>query len=310
MQGVPPSSQNVSLYPRPTTGGFLKIKSYAKLNLFLDVINRRADGYHNIVSVMQSVDLYDELEIKTTENPGFSFVTDSDEVPKDESNLVVKAAKIMISRYGIKEPFEIRLKKNIPVGAGLGGGSGNCASVLHGINVFFNLNIPHDELLGIGRSLGADVPFCLTGGTCLAEGIGEKLTPLDPHPDCLIVIAYPNTQVSTKEIFASLAPPDFSLGEKNLEHICSGLSNNELTKVALSLYNVFTDLTVKKVPRAGQLLTVFRNGGAIGESMTGTGSAVFGYFTKSETAQSTAEDLKRLGSVFITRPVKGINVRR
>ena len=350
MQGVRPSSQNASQFdPRPKTGGFLKIKSFAKLNLFLDVVSKRDDGYHNIASVMQSVDLCDELffsvpgakknvphnfepekkeealkdvshlfkpenkelamkEVSHSEfnvnGTVFSFATDSNEVPIDDSNLIVRAAKVMVSEYGIKNPFEIRLKKHIPVGAGLGGGSSNCAAVLHGINTLFDLKVPQNELTDIGITLGADVPFCLTGGTCLAEGIGEKLTPLAPHPDCFILIAHPNIHVSTKEIFDSLEASDFYGGKSKLSQIFDGLSNNELTKVALSLYNVFTDLTTKKVPQVGSMLAVLKSGGALAASMTGTGSAVFGYFTDIENAQVNAEELKKIGRVFVTRPLR------
>ena len=303
MQGVRPSSQNVRMYPRPITGGFLKIKSYAKLNLFLDVVSKRADGYHNIVSVMQSVDLCDEIEFYKTRGTGFTFITDGEEIPKGESNLVCRAARAMIVGCGIKESFEIRLIKRIPVGAGLGGGSGNCAATLHGINSLFDLNISGDELLQIGMKLGADVPFCLTGGTCLAEGIGEKLTPLERHPDCHIVIAHPNVHVSTKEMFLGLKDSVFCGGKKKLASLLSGLSNNDLTKVALSFYNVFADLTIEKVPEVGLMLTLLESGGALGSSMTGTGSAVFGYFVDRQAALCAAEKLKKIGRVFLARPI-------
>ena len=289
--------------PRPITGGFFEIKAYAKLNLFLDVLEKRPDGYHDIVSVMQSIDLHDDLKIYRTGNAqGFIFFTNSDEVPNDDSNLVARAAKLLIDEYKIKESLVITLTKRIPVGAGLAGGSADCAATLKGIDRLLKLNIPFDELQDIAASLGADVPFCLVGGTCLAGGIGEKLTQLSPHPECSILLAFPGIHVSTKKIFEKLCVSSRNQNKKKLENILSSLRNNELTEVALSLYNVFTDLTSREFPVVGTLITKLNTCGAIGASMTGTGSAVFGYFARETDAIKAQQALEGETKTYLVKP--------
>ena len=298
------------LYPRHISGGFLEIKAYAKLNLFLDVTGKRPDGYHNILSVMQTVDLFDELRLcKTKSASCFSFVSDSKEVPNDESNIVVRAARLLIREYKIKESFEIYLTKRIPVGAGLAGGSADCAAALRGIDGLLNLNIPEDELQGIGKSLGADVPFCLIGGTCLAKGIGDRLTPLAPHPDCAIVLAYPDIHVSTKDIFGKLCLGEQKSNNIKFEKILSSLCNNELTGVALSLYNVFMDLTSRDFPIITKLIGKLEACGAAGASMTGTGSAVFGYFEQESDAALAIDALVGDARTYLVKPVNKYCVR-
>ena len=292
-----------SIPPRPITGGFLKIKAYAKINLFLDIVGKRPDGYHDILSVMQTIDLHDELKFcKTESTAGFSFVADCKDIPNDESNLVVRAARLMIKEYGIKESFEIFLTKRIPVGAGLAGGSSDCAATIIGIDRLLNLKIPTYELQGIAASLGADVPFCMIGGTCLARGIGEKLVPLAPHPACTIVLAFPGIHVSTKNIFGKLCLKSQKPNNKKLEKILSSLDNNELTGVALSLYNVFTDLTSRDFPIVAKLIGKLEVCGAVGSSMTGTGSAVFGYFERESSAISAMDALAGDAKTYLVKP--------
>ena len=297
------SGSKVCINPRPFTGGFLRVLAYAKINLFLDVVGKRPDGYHDIVSIMQTVDLFDEIKIcKTGYTSGFRFMTDSKEIPNDESNLVARAAGLMVREYKIKESFNINLIKRIPVGAGLAGGSADCAAVILGIDRLFNLKAAPDELLGIAKSLGADVPFCMRRGTCLAEGVGEKLTPLAPHPECFIVLAYPYINVSTKEVFGKLCLGEKKQSEK-LEKIISSLRNNDLTGVALSLYNVFTDLTGAEFPIVKKVIGMLKSCGAIGASMTGTGSAVFGIFLDESDAQEANCALAGDAKTYIVKPV-------
>ena len=294
----------IAVCPRHITGGFLEIKAYAKINLFLDVVGKRIDGYHDISSIMQTVDLHDTLKFcKTEGKTGFWFRTDCKEVPNDERNLVARAARLMIKEYRIKESFEISLTKRIPVGAGLAGGSSDCAATILGINRLLNLNIPADELQNIAVSLGADVPFCLEKGTCLATGIGEKLTPLAPHPACFIVLAFPGIHVSTKHIFSKLSNLAQKPNNTKLEKILSSLNNNELTGVALSLYNVFTDLTSGEFPVVKKLIGKFVASGAIGACMTGTGSAVFGYFAQEMAAKKAMDSLSEDAKTYLVKPI-------
>ena len=297
-------SKAESLNPRPISGGFLEIKAHAKLNLFLDVVGKRPDGYHEIISVMQTIDLHDELKIrKTGDEPGLKFLTSCKEVPNDESNLVALAARLMIKEYKIKKSLEICLTKRIPVGAGLAGGSADCAATIKGIDRLLDLKIPMDELQGIAASLGADVPFCLMGGTCLACGIGEQLTRLSPHPACFIVLVFPEIHVSTKKIFGKLRLGTFIHHKQKLENILSSLHDNDLTGVALSLYNVFTDLTSGEFPMVKKLIKKLNTCGAVGSSMTGTGSAVFGYFLHELAAMEAVRSLAGDAEAYLVKPL-------
>ena len=308
-----PNSQNANLQsgfvtlsnnPRPISGGFLKLHSFAKINVFLDVIGKRQDGYHNIVSVMQTIDLHDDLVFfKTNSTESFTLTSDSKEIPNDESNLITRAAMLMIKEYNINQPFEINLTKRIPAGAGLGGGSSNCAAALHGINQLFNLNITKPELESIGVALGADVPFCINGGSCMAEGIGEKLTALGSHPDCFIIIVFPGLHVPTKTIFSELGSNNWNKGRGKLQNILRGFLFNDLTSVAFSLYNIFTDITGAKHLEIKELIQKLKKHGALGASMTGTGSAVFGYFNDIQTAKKAIDNLNPMDKVFIAKPV-------
>ena len=310
MPAVRRSSQNANFFtgleiqkhnPRPATGGFLNIKAYAKINLFLDITGKRPDGYHDIVSVMQTVDLHDDLTFcRTVNSRGFSLVSGDKDIP---DNIVTRAAKHMIQKYRIDESFEIRLTKRIPIGAGLAGGSADCAAAIIGINEFFGINADVEELIGIAQSLGADVPFCLYGGIRLAEGIGEKLTELPPHPDCFIVLAYPDIAVSTKAVFEKFIVKNPN--STGLKKILAALYNNDLTEVALSLYNVFEDLTSQEFPIIKRLIQELKTCGAIGASMTGTGSAVYGYFAEESAAIKASNALSNLAKTYMVRPICG-----
>ena len=172
------------------------IKAYAKINLGLDVVRRLENGYHEVRMIMQTVGIHDELMLKRTEE-GITVTTDSGELPTDENNLIYKAAKLMLETYHISSGLHIHLKKNIPVAAGMAGGSTDAAATFKGINRLFDLDCTLEELMKLGVQIGADVPYCVMGGTALAEGIGEKLTSLNPAPDCYLLVAKPDIQVST-----------------------------------------------------------------------------------------------------------------
>ena len=314
----PPSRTNVMGFqsppqnPRPGAGGFVKLQAYAKINLFLDVLRKRPDGYHDIVSVMQSVGLCDDLRISCSETTGerVSLTCNDPTLPTDESNLVVKAAKLLTEKYKIEYPIQIELTKRIPVGAGLAGGSSDCAATLRGINTLFQLNIPMKELTEIGRTLGADVPFCLMGGTALCEGIGEILTPLPQHPPCHIVLITPGIHVSTAEVFSRLnlvktSIPGHTSDTKGLISLKNALANGNVSQIAASFYNVFTPVTAGLHPEISDIISELRSCDALGASMSGTGSAVFAYFDNETYAQRACDKIGtnfKTYTAFLTQP--------
>ena len=182
----------------------ISLKALAKINLGLDVLGKREDGYHEVRMIMQTIHLYDRVEIKKTKSPHIHVETNLFYLPSDENNLVYKAAKLMKTEFKIKEGVRITLQKFIPVAAGMAGGSSDAAAVLVGMNRMFNLGLKQSRLMELGLKLGADVPFCVMRGTALAEGIGEKLTALPPMPKCPILIAKPAISVSTKHVYEQL----------------------------------------------------------------------------------------------------------
>jgi 4-diphosphocytidyl-2-C-methyl-D-erythritol kinase len=288
--------------PRSLAGGFVKTEAFAKINLFLDVVGKRDDGFHDIVSVMLAVDLCDELIFEKCDKNGeifFSSNVDDENFPTDEKNLVVKAAGILMREFDIREGIKINLTKRIPIGAGLAGGSSDCAATLLGINELFGLNIPFAKLLQIGKSLGADVPFCLTGGMALTEGIGEKITPLPPHPQCHIVIACPQIHVSTAEIFSQIG----AMKNESHEKILSAIYEKNLYEISSSFYNIFTPITSNLHPEISILISELKKLGALNAEMSGTGSSVYAFFEDGKIAETALNKIKKYTEkVFLVRP--------
>ncbi len=182
----------------------IELKSLAKINLGLDVLGRRENGYHDVRMIMQSIYLYDEVKIKRTKNPGIEIKTNLYFLPTGKENIAYKAAEMLIEEFHIEEGVHITLNKHIPVAAGMAGGSSNAAAVLYGMNKMFDLKLTQTELMERGVKLGADVPYCIMRGTVLAEGIGEELTTLTPMPKCFVLIAKPPISVSTKVVYEAL----------------------------------------------------------------------------------------------------------
>lgn len=236
----------------------LKVKGYAKINLGLDVIRRLPNGYHQVKMVMQAIDLWDELTLERSES-GITMTTDSDSLATDESNLVLRAARLMQETFSLKAGLTIHLQKNIPIAAGLAGGSTDAAAVMKGINRLFDLNVPLPKLMELSTAVGADVPFCILGGTALAEGIGERLTSLAPIPFCHILIAKPDISVSTKYVYEHL---DSTGIEKHpdLDGMTAAISSGSLPGIISRMENVLETVTIpahpviaaiKKTPEAG-----------------------------------------------------------
>ena len=280
----------------------MRIKAYAKINLGLDVTGKRPDGYHEVKMVMQTVDIADELTIEKTEG-GIEVFSDCGELPGDENNLAYKAAKLMVDEYGIGEGVKVTLKKRIPIAAGMAGGSTDAAGVMNGINELFKLKLKPEELQKQGVKLGADVPYCITGGTVLAEGIGEKLTPLRSVSQCVLLVAKPEINVSTGYVYEHLdAEPDYD--HPDIDGMVRALEDGNLDGVVRRLGNVLENVTQKKYPVVEEIRDAMNAGGAKGSMMSGSGPSVFGIFDtilKAQEAERLIRNSNLAQQVFVTR---------
>lgn len=281
----------------------LKVKGYAKINLGLDVIRRLPNGYHQVKMVMQAIDLWDELTLERSEG-GITMTTDSHSLATDESNLVRRAARLMQETFSLKAGLTIHLQKNIPIAAGLAGGSTDAAAVMKGINRLFDLNVPLPKLMELSTAIGADVPFCILGGTALAEGIGERLTPLAPIPFCHILIAKPDISVSTKYVYEHL---DSTGIEKHpdLDGMTAAISSGSLPGIISRMENVLETVTIPAHPVIAAIKRRLLKLGAEGSLMSGSGPTVFGIFTDEAAARHACLQLKddpNVKQVFLTVP--------
>ncbi|WP_373897922.1 4-(cytidine 5'-diphospho)-2-C-methyl-D-erythritol kinase [Haloimpatiens sp. FM7315] len=278
------------------------VKAYAKINLSLDVIGKRKDGYHLLKMIMQSIDLYDEIEI-TKRDTGINIKCNKPYVPLDDKNIAYRAAKIFLDKYNIHSGVFIDIRKNIPVSAGLAGGSTNAAAVLKSMSELYGLNIKKEELMDIGLKIGADIPYCIIGGTALCEGIGEKVKPLKPFRDKILVLVKPNFGVSTKEVYKAFDINKVYKHPKTHELI-DFIVKDDLTNVALNMRNVLENVTIKEHPVIRDIKQTMISMGALGSLMSGSGPSVFGFFEDTLKAQRCFEVLKRnYKEVFITRTI-------
>lgn len=279
-------------------------KAYGKINLSLDVLGRRANGYHDVSMVMQTVDLYDVITLmKLSDRDGIILTTDVDNIPLDEGNIVYKAIKLIKEEYGIDIGVSADIKKRLPVAAGMGGGSADAAAALRGMNTLFELGLKSEKLEELGVRLGADVPFLIKGGIALAEGIGEKLTTLPVFPECSLVIVKPDISVSTKEVYEALD----SLTEvvhPDIKKLTDSLGKEDLRYIVKLLGNVLEDVTIKKHGIIDEIKRLLVENGAVFSMMTGSGPTVFGIFEDEEKAVMAGEKLSEIGGfelVEVTR---------
>ena len=254
----------------------MDIKAYAKINLGLDVIRRREDGYHEVRMIMQNIGLYDELTINKKDEAGIEILVDSCELPTNEDNLIYKAAKLLFDRFDIREGVTVNLRKNIPIAAGLAGGSTDAAATLIGINEIFDLKLSKEELMELSVKIGADVPYCILGGTAIAEGIGEILTPITSCPNCFVLIAKPPVGVSTPHVYKSLKLDE--IVHPDIDAIISGIENKDIRTVADNLGNVLESVTIKEHPEIADIKNMMTDNGAMASLMSGSGPTVFGLF--------------------------------
>lgn len=282
-----------------------QIKAYAKINLGLDVVRRLPNGYHEVKMVMQSVGLWDELTLERAEG-GITITTDADGLSTREDNLIYRAARLMLDKYGCPG-LRVHLQKNIPIAAGMAGGSTDAAAVMKGINHLYRLGLSPAQLMEDGVAIGADVPYCILGGTALAEGIGEKLTPLPPLPPCHILIAKPDISVSTKYVYEHL-DADGLEAHPDIDGMVQAIRDGSLRGVLERMANVLETVTVPAHPVIADIKARMRELGAADSLMSGSGPTVFGIFRQEDLKLAEAaleqfgqEDLT--GQAFLTTPV-------
>ncbi len=277
-------------------------RAYAKINIGLDVLRRRADGYHEVKMIMQTVDLYDELILEKRKQPGIALRTDNGELPLDGDNLICKAAELLIREKDIQEGVNIMLTKRIPIAAGMAGGSADAAATLRGLNELFGLGYSVPELQALGVKLGADIPYCIVGGTMLSEGIGEILTPLPAPPAAYLVIAKPDINVSTAYVYGNLHA-DRLIWHPDIDGMIDALRKQDLGGITGRLGNVLETVTVREYPVIERIRELLKMQGAENALMSGSGPTVFGIFREKETAERAAEAVERgklAKQIFVT----------
>ncbi|GAA0069757.1 4-(cytidine 5'-diphospho)-2-C-methyl-D-erythritol kinase [Clostridium sardiniense] len=280
----------------------MKAKAYAKVNIALDVIGKREDGYHLLRMIMQAIDLYDEILIEKIDK-GIRINCNKPYVPTDERNLAYKAAKLFMDKFNIKSGVNITINKNIPVSAGLAGGSTDCAAVLKLMNKMFKTNLSNQELMDLGVKLGADVPYCIIGGTALCEGIGEKITKLKSFKDKILVLVKPPFGVSTKVVYQ-----EFDLSKvvfhPNVEGLIKNIEEGNLKYVASNMKNLLENVTLAKYKEIISIKQSMIECGSIGSMMSGSGPTVFAFFDDMVKAQKCYDIMKKkYKDVCITRTI-------
>lgn len=282
----------------------ITLNAYAKINLSLDVVGRLANGYHEVRMIMQTVGIHDTLTFEKTEGE-IVLSSDAGELPLGEDNLIYKAAKLVRETYGISGGVKVHLEKRIPVAAGMAGGSTDAAATLKAMNLLYDLRLSEEDLCGLGVKLGADVPYCIMGGTALSEGIGEVLTKLAPMPECVLLVAKPDINVSTKEVYQALDSQSVPW-HPDVDGMRQAIEEGRLEGIYSRLGNVLETVTVAKHPIVSEIKQEMLENGALGSLMSGSGPSVFGIFDDEEKARAAGECIKKKGlakQVFVTGPV-------
>lgn len=286
----------------------IQMKAFAKVNLGLDVIRRREDGYHEVRMIMQTVQLYDRVRVERCQASGIFLETNLKFLPVNAQNIAYKAAKLLMDEFSIEGGVRIKLEKHIPVAAGMAGGSTDAAAVLYGMNRLFRLGLSKRQLMERGVKLGADVPYCILRGTVLSEGIGEVLTPLPPMPDCYILVAKPPVSVSTKYVYQHLKLDSIEK-HPDIAGMTEALKCGDLQGITDRMANVLETVTIPEHPEIAQIKTKMLEAGAMNTLMSGSGPTVFGIFADKASGLKAKEMLKKTGltrHIYLVRP---FNVR-
>ena len=277
----------------------MKIKAYGKINIALDVIGKREDGYHLLRMIMQTVNIYDELEFKKS-IPGIHITSNKEFVPTDSRNLVYKAIDLFSDIYNIEKAISVHIEKNIPVEAGMAGGSTDAAAALKAMRDLYKPEISDEELMKLGAKIGADVPYCIKGGTALCEGIGEIITELKPFKDKILVVVKPNFGVSTVATYKGFKLDEVEDHPK-IEELISAMDRDDLKYVADNMMNLLELVTIKEHEEISYIKEFLCDKGALGAMMSGSGPTVFGFFDNEEKAKNCAKKLKeKYTEVFVT----------
>ena len=277
-------------------------RAYAKINIGLDVLRRRADGYHEVKMIMQTVDIYDELVLERRKEPGIELRMDNSDLPSGGDNLICRAADLLFREKKITEGVNISLTKRIPIAAGMAVGSADAAAALRGLNELFDMGYSLKELQALGVGLGADIPYCLAGGTMLSEGIGEILTPLPAPPEAYLVIAKPDINVSTAFVYGNLHA-DRLTWHPDIDGMIAALQQGEMEGITVRLGNVLETVTVREYPVVEQIKELLKAQGAQNALMSGSGPTVFGIFKEKETARRAAQAVEQgqlAKQIFVT----------
>ncbi len=283
----------------------ITVNAYAKINLGLDVLRKRPDGYHDVSMIMQSLDLHDTIAITRSETRDIALATNLSYLPSNQDNLIYKAAALFLDTLGIQEGLTINLEKNIPVAAGLAGGSSDAAATLMGLNHLYHAGLPIEELKLLGVKLGADVPYCIMLGTALSEGIGEVLTPLAHMPSCSILLVKPDISVSTKYVYENLRL-NASVIHPDIASMKEALTRGDLYSLAKTMDNILQTVTVKEYPIISDIKDKMKELGALTALMSGSGPTVFGIYPNRNLAKKALAYFKlhqHYGKqVFLTSP--------
>lgn len=280
----------------------ISVKALAKINLGLDVIRKREDGYHEVRMIMQTIHLFDRLEIRRNNSGRITIETNLSFLPTNENNLAYKAAKLLVDEFQLRDGIDIRLQKHIPVSAGMAGGSTDAAAVLYGVNRLFELGISREELMQLGVKIGADVPYCVMRGTALAEGIGEQLSPLPPMVKCPVLIAKPQINVSTKFVYENLKLNAQTV-HPDIDRLMDDIKARDLKKIAADMGNVLEMVTIPNYPVISEIKENMLAHGALNAMMSGSGPTVFGLFEDEDTAAAAYEAMRESGlakQVYLT----------
>lgn len=282
----------------------ISLKAYGKINLGLDALRRLPNGYHEVDMIMQSVGIWDDLTFAVTEDDRIEILPAIDGVA-NEDNIIYKACRLIKDTYGIEGGVTVTLGKHIPVAAGMAGGSTDAAAALKAMNELFGLGLSQERLMELGVKLGADVPYCIMGGTARATGIGEVLTPLTPMPDCCILIAKPPVSVSTAAVYRGLKVNELA-EHPDIDGMAAAITTGSLGGITSRMANVLETVTVPMHPEIETIKNVMKEGGAANALMSGSGPTVFGIFEDEAAADGAAAEIKRLGlakDVFVVHPV-------
>lgn len=269
----------------------ISLKALAKINLGLDVVRRREDGYHEVRMIMQTIQLYDRLDIKRTHEPGIQIQTNLSFLPVNENNLIYKAARLLMDEFSITDGVSVKLDKRIPVAAGMAGGSTDAAAMLIGVNRLFSLGLTKRQLMERGVQIGADVPYCIMRGTALAEGIGEALSPLPPMVKCPVLIAKPSISVSTKFVYQNLKLDDTTI-HPDIDRLIDDIKAKNLHDIAAHMGNVLETVTIPNYPVIDEIKKHMLSNGAVGALMSGSGPTVFGLFDDEDTAKKAYKAMR------------------